>query len=133
MRNYYPGLRPNDQKIWDELLIAQPGLFDEVWYNVKLGDPVRRENDRNTMIATGAYDVTCWTIDVFARKDSDYYVIEVKPDAKANAIGQSLCYRELLRVYYGFEGNIIPVVLTDDPSPITEQAAALLGVTVLTP
>lgn len=127
----YPGLRPNDEALWDQLLIEQPGLFDEVWYNVKLGDPVAIEDQRRTMKAVGMYDVSCWVVDIIARKGDVLYVIEAKPDAKAGALGQALAYSKLLPLEYNVEYRIVPTVLTSDPSPITDSAATLLGVFIL--
>lgn len=129
----YPGLRPHDMALWDMLLLSHPGLFKEVWYNIKLGDPVTQERDREIMLRTGMYDVSSWVVDVLARDEENYYVIEIKPDAKAGAIGQALAYKALLESEYTFTAPLYPVVLTDDIGPITQTAAQLLGVTVMTP
>lgn len=129
----YPGLRPYDAAIWDELLLSRPGIFKEVWYNVKLGDPTQKEEDRKEMKDTGMYDVSCWCVDVVGRDVDGYWAIEIKPDAKAGALGQALAYAQLIQKEHHFDAPVRPAVLTDTISPITQQAAGLLGVFLIMP
>jgi len=129
----YKGLRPRDIVIWESFIKRFPDAFDFVWYDTVLGDPTRPGDDEAAMKAGGAYQVMQWRIDVIGSKGDFLYIVEIKPDALAGALGQVLAYKALLIN----EGRISPdvrcMVLTDSLSPITEKAAGLLGVTILVP
>ena len=127
----YPGLRLRDEVIWDAFILANPSAFQSVAYDVHVGEPAANAQERVRMMAIGAYEVSQWCVDVIAWDGSKEYVIEIKPNAGAGALGQALAYCELL-VEAGLVGpSAVPVVLTDVISPITEQAARLLGVLIL--
>lgn len=125
---HYPGMRPRDVAIWERFIIDNPGAFDRVWYNVHLGNPVRYDEHEDEMRRNGMYEVSQWCVDVIAQKRDKLYTIEVKPDAKAGAIGQAIAYTKLITAEIPDQIDLQPVVITDDASPITENAARLLGV-----
>ena len=131
--NKYPGMGPNDAAIWETFIMEHPGQFFHVWYNVHIGDPVGEDHDHDEMKDNGMFDVSCWCIDVLAEDENGFWVIEIKPNALAGALGQALAYTELIKREHEFDKVIRPAVLTDDIAPITQQAAALLGVALLTP
>lgn len=124
----YPGMRPNDVAIWDRFLLENPMTFERVWYNIHLGDPVRYEDMREEMQENGMLEVSQWCIDVVAAEKNNLWIIEVKPNAAAGAIGQAIAYTALMRKELPHLTNIYPMVITDDASPITEEAARMLGV-----
>lgn len=129
----YPGMRPEDEVLWDEYVKNHPNRFDTVWYNVHVGEPIRDDIEKNAAVATGAYSVSQWCVDVIAISGLEYYVIEIKPNALAGALGQALAYTRLLQHEKSAPDYAQPIVLTDNISPITEQAAYLLGVGVWIP
>lgn len=129
----YPGLRPNDQVIWEEFIRKYPDQFDHVYYDLHLGKPTADEIEASEMHLNGAWDVTQWCIDVVGVQNGVTWIIEVKPNALAGALGQALAYEALAQAEGLVVGPSVPVVLTDTLSPITEEAAKLLGVTVLVP
>lgn len=132
-QTYYPGLKAIDGKLWDEFVYRNPTAFLSVKYNVHLGNPSADPNAEAKLRASGAFEVMQWCIDVLAWDGTDYTIIEIKPDARAGAIGQALAYRAL-----AIGEGLVPdttraLVLTDNLSPITERAAQLLGVGILVP
>ena len=129
----YPGLRPRDEIIWDSYIESHPGVFKACYYNVKVGDPVEHEALRKGMLASGLYDVARWNVDIIAWDGTRIYVIEVKPDAMAGALGQAIAYRALLMQEGRLNVTAIPAVLTDNPSTILLQAAHLMGVEIMIP
>ena len=129
----YPGMRPKDEVIWDDFVHSNPDAFDRVWYNVHIGDPATHLHNEEEMIASGAYDVLQWLVDVVAEIDGVFIVIEIKPDARAGALGQALAYKELLIAEHRIPPSSKATVITDELQAITEQAALLLGVQLLIP
>lgn len=129
----YPGMRPKDVVIWEEYILNHPDSFLRVWYDVHIGDPKLLIPKQHTVQDSGMYDVSRWCIDVLAETENFLFVIEIKPDALAGALGQALAYRALLEKIQQFAKPLHPVVLTDNVSPITRQAANLLKVSLLTP
>lgn len=129
----YPGMRPNDVAIWDEFILSHPDAFIRVWYDVHLGNPVGQHHDEQEMKDNGMYDVSCWCVDVVAEDEHGFWAIEVKPNAMAGALGQSIAYAKLLQKDNWGEKPIRPAVLTDDMAPITQEAAVLMGVILFTP
>ena len=129
----YPGMRPRDVAIWDEFILSHPDAFFRVWYDVHIGDPVGHKHNEKEMRENGMYDVSCWCIDVLAEDENGFWVIEVKPDAMAGAIGQALSYTKILEKEQKFNKPLRPAVLTNDIPPITQQAGNLLGVLIFTP
>lgn len=129
----YDGMGPNDEVIWDSFIMANPSAFDFVYYNVHIGRPTDDPVIEQTMRRNGSWEVSQWCVDVLAFASGKPYVIEVKPNAGAGALGQALSYTRLLQAE-GFIGeDAQPIVVTDNLSPITEQAALQLGVIVAVP
>lgn len=129
----YPGMRPRDEYIWDDYVQKHPQAFTSVYYNVPLGDPFPEDDAKIEAKANGAYEVSQWRIDALAEDDTAIYVIEIKPDAGAGALGQALAYVKLIQKEWNIIKPIYPVVLTDKITPVMEQAAKMLGVLVLIP
>lgn len=125
--NRYPGMGKRDEIIWDKFVQQRPGAFDSVFYNVALGDPARDDIERGEMEFNGGLGVSCWRVDVVGVKDGRQYVIEVKPNAGADAVGQALCNKAILVSEGKVKPDAIPLVITDNASMILLQAAALLG------
>lgn len=129
----YEGMRPKDVAIWDTFTQNNPHMFDWVWYNVPVGDPVAHEQDRPEYRANGMDGVSFWRVDVVGFKGGMYYAVEVKPNAGAGAIGQALIYAAFLRENLPAGTKVWPTILTDDIAPITAQAAIMLRVIAITP
>jgi hypothetical protein len=129
----YPGIRPRDEIIWDTFIERNPSAFEYVFYNVHLGNPTNSSEEIIKMRQNGSYEVSQWCVDVLAYADGVPHVIELKPDAGAGALGQALAYREILIAEGRITSNAIPLVITNQISPITQHAADLLGIIVMIP
>lgn len=129
----YPGLRPNDEAIWDDFIQKNPSAFDHVFYNVHVGDPSSDEGHKKVMLSNGSFEVSQWCVDVVAFANDVPHIIEIKPEAGASAIGQVLAYKTLLIQEGRISEPCVPVILTNTISPITEQAALRLGIILMVP
>ncbi len=129
----YPGMGIKDEVIWDSFIIANPFAFDFVYYNVHIGQPTTDPHIEAQMRRNGSWEVSQWCIDVLAFASGKPYVIEVKPNAGAGALGQAVAYTRILQAEGHVDESAQPMVVTDNLSPITEQAALQLGVIVAVP
>lgn len=124
----YPHMRPHDEAIWTRFIRKNPGRFEQVFYDFRVGDPadVDQEVDQNVMQAW--HDLTRWACDVIAEDDQAIYTIEVKPNANAKALGQALAYMVLYQRDHAPAKPVVPVVLTDAIANTTREAAKQMGV-----
>lgn len=129
----YPGLRPNDEILWDEFIKNNPVTFDWVYYDVPVGDPTASDERKQSMQRNGAFEVSQWRIDVVGFSKGEPVIIEVKPNAAAGAIGQVLSYKALLVAEGSIDQNTPCMILTDEISPITEHACKLLDIMIHVP
>jgi hypothetical protein len=129
----YRGMRPKDIAIWDEFLLRNPTAFVRVWYDTHIGDPSTLALGSEEMKRSGMYDVSCWCVVVIADDGNALYVIEIKPNALAGALGQALAYKKFVEKLPGVNKPVYAAVLTDNLSPITQEAASMLNVALFTP
>lgn len=127
----YPHMKPEDVALWERFIAAQPDAFDTVDYDVKVGVgrmPMFRQADN---IEKGWKDLTQKKIDVVAYKGNDVTIIEVKPNARANALGQIWMYDELYKADFKPEGKVLNMIITNDLDPDTLRVAATGDVTII--
>ena len=127
----YPGMRPRDVVLWERFIDKFPDMFNSVVYDAHVGDPAAAPEKHDEMRASGAFDVCQWCVDVIAKEGENVFVIEIKPNAGAGALGQALAYRKLLAHEGRIPRNAAPVVITDAITPILRAAAAALSVQLI--
>jgi len=89
-----------DTILWERFLVAYPNIYDSVDYDLRVGPWSDFEkNIPNNILFDGIWN-SLWRIDVTGYKDDTVHLIEVKPNAMANAIGQILCYDVLYKLQY---------------------------------
>lgn len=131
LQNKYPGMRLEDEVIWDEFIKRNPAAFFSCYYNVPVGDPMPHENEKKEAVQNGGYDVSQWRIDVLAETADGLAVIELKPHAGPGALGQALAYKKLIEKEWQLTKPVVPIVITNGVSSIMLEAAAMLGVQVI--
>lgn len=91
----YPHMKPADVEIWEQFIRAKRDFFDRVDYDFHVGDgaaflptgedtPEGRENKLYQR-----------KIDVVGYRDGQVWLVEVKPMADTEALGQILTYQKL--------------------------------------
>ena len=131
--NKYPGMRLGDEVIWDEFVKSNPDFFLSVWYNVPLGIPFVDAEKEIEARANGGWEVSQWRIDVLGETADAFVAIEVRPDADARALGNAIAYAKMVEKEWETVKPVVPMVLTNNISPIMEWAAKICHVRVLTP
>lgn len=124
----YPHMLKRDAEIWHRFIEQNPGKFLHCIYDLHVGDGAPIEDDTPPRDAYAWKRVTQWRADVAAWDGNALYMIEVKPNAKASAIGQALGYKILYLDNNKTGIKVVPVVLTDNAFGETEKFAAAVGV-----
>ncbi len=120
-----------DTGVWTKFLKTDSGLIKELWYDVKVGQPVLLPvgaSDLERRIAAG---VTRKRIDVVCAVGGGIWVVEIKPYASMLAMGQVLTYVRLFTLEYSVPGQIVPVIVCDDFDDDLLDEFDELGVLVL--
>ena len=122
---HYPHMLAEDTAVWTKFLESKFVEIKEVWYDVRVGQPVLLAvgaDDRDKRIAAG---LTRKRIDVVAAVGGGLWVIEVKPYANMYAVGQVITYVRL------FRQEVIAVIVCDEFDEDLVDEFDELGVLVL--
>ena len=102
---------PKDFATWTAFLERRIIDIDEVWYDVHVGRPMMvPEGSADWMLKVIA-GVSRKRIDVVTRKHVTYSVIEVKPHANMEAIGQVITYKQLFIEEFEIAGKVESVIV----------------------
>lgn len=124
----YPHLRPSDALIWERFIDKYPNFFERVAYDFTVGRGADIPANVQPDMARDFSLLTRWRIDATAIKDDKVFIIEIKPAAGANALGQALAYAKLYQDYIDPEAKVQPAVMTDRLRPDIDLLAASYGV-----
>jgi len=97
---HYPHMMAEDVAVWTTFLEQEPNYFDEVWYDVHVGQPASLPVGAPDYLTRVSDGVTRKRIDVVARSGERYFVIEIKPYGNMVALGQALAYHRLFCLEY---------------------------------
>jgi len=131
IRPHYPHMLVEDTAVWTRFLQSGFAEIREVWYDVRVGQPVllgAGASDVDQRIAKG---LTRKRIDVVCKVGGGLWVVEVKPYANMYAVGQIFTYARLFSLEYVSPGQIIPVIICDDYDIDLTDEFDDLGVLVL--
>ncbi|MBA7554600.1 hypothetical protein ES705_47226 [subsurface metagenome] len=128
----YPHMLTEDTDVWTAYLKAPLVPITEVWYDLHVGEPVTPVDAADILGARIAAGISRKRIDVVAKVDRGYWVIEVKPFAGMLAVGQILSYTRLFISEYLPAEEVWPVIicLNADPDLISNYEA--YGIVVIT-
>ena len=113
----YPHLAPEDVKIWERFITAYPVYFERVDYDLKVGTPRAYPEAPNDKIKEDLEYLSRKRIDVVGYRGNEIHIIELKPRASFEAIGQIIGYTELFLPFVKPENSISMVLITDTEIP----------------
>ena len=113
----YPHFLAADTDVWSRYLADPVVPIKEVWYDVHVGSAVELAPSADEMDRRIAAGVTRKRIDVVARIGNGFWIIEVKPIADQQALGQILNYTRLFRQEFPVPGEVFPVIVADEVDP----------------
>lgn len=113
---WYPNMREAETLIWERFLAQNPDAYDEVAYNVKVGEGADIPVGTDETIAEGFKQLTQHKIDVVGFKDGRTDIIELKAGSNTSAVGQILKYKKLYEKTYGNSNSVNLLIITDNTS-----------------
>lgn len=116
-RSLGPGERPQasrrylhmlqeDAVVWTAFVQRRLIEFDEVWYDVHVGQPMALPEESPAYMKDVVDAVSRKRIDVVGRLGKAIYIIEVKPVANIMALGQVKTYRDLFELEFEVKGPV---------------------------
>lgn len=130
-RGDYPHMARHDAAIWERFLAEFSLMFARFAYDVALGGVLHPGDDADLVDRLGFQYATACKVDAVGERAEDVWIIEVKPDAHAGAVGQALVYWTLAGLDKFTTKPLVPVVVTNRASADIKAAAEALGVTLL--
>lgn len=90
-----PGMPSGDFQVWLRYRDLTASLFEKLYFNVRVGEPVPVAEDLPPEIKEMAIALSRRRIDLVGEKGSGWSLVELKWDAGAEALGQILLYKAL--------------------------------------
>ncbi len=90
-----PGMPSGDLLIWFRYRLQAASLFDRVYFNVRVGEPIIFDVDFPPEIVDMAIATSRRRIDVVGETRTDWGLIELKYNAGSDSLGQILMYKAL--------------------------------------
>jgi Tfp pilus assembly PilM family ATPase len=128
---WYPNVRETETLIWERFLAKYPDAYDEVAYNVKVGEGSEIPEDTDVNLAKGFKELTQHKIDVVGFKGNAIDIIELKSYAGTRAIGQVIGYRDLYAHSVDPVASPNLVIITDTLRPDTKIIAEKQGIKII--
>lgn len=129
--SHYPHFGDADTDVWSRYLEDPIVPIKEVWYDVHVGNPVNLPDLSDEMDKRIALGLTRKRIDVVAKVAGGYWVIEVKPVADQQALGQIVNYTRLFRREFNVPGEVFPIIVADHVDENVKGSFEDLGILVI--
>lgn len=130
-RNKYPHMMPADVAIWERFIEQNPDIYDEVSYDVKVGNDPQFDTTVSPETGGNATDLYKLKIDVVGYKAGKLDIIEIGPNAGAGKVGQVKRYRYFYVKEFNPSQTPRACVLTDKTDLNTQEFADIEGITIL--
>jgi len=124
----YPHLGPEDATIWSRFIDKNPGFFESVDYDVKVGAGRDYSALPEDEFSEDLKYLSKKRIDVVGFRPGEIFVIELKPKADLRALGEAVGYASLYREIGPIDKRILPVLITDEKLPDIEALCLKMGV-----
>ena len=95
---YPPAMPTGDYEIWVKYRHELVGMFHDIFFNVRIGEPTPFPADTPPEMAVMVKALSRRRIDVVARNDSHWLLVEFKYNAGTESLGQIMMYDALWRL-----------------------------------
>ena len=120
----YPHMSREDTIIWEEFVKDYPNYFDSVDFDLPVGDFRKTDIVLPKEWAINREYLGKMKIDVVGYKGNEIYIIEVKPQAWAKALGQVIMYDFLYTTEHSPTHQTRATILTDEIMPNMPELCA---------
>ncbi len=128
----YEHMMREDFATWTEFLKSDSMPLLEVWYDVHVGEPMAVPDGSPEYMRAHAAAVSRKRIDVVGRTEKELWIIEVKPCANMQAIGQVLIYDDLFCREFELKLPTRTVIVASASDMDIIEGAAKYGVKIIT-
>jgi len=130
-RSNYPHMKPADIAVWERFIEQNPNAYDEVAYDVVVGEGAAIPTGTEEIIAKDFKQLTQRKIDVVGFHTGAIDVIEVKPTVGFSAMGQAAGGKHLYIETYNPDIEPQAVVIAGAPGSDMETPAAAMGIKII--
>lgn len=120
-----------DHATWTGFLSRFPNEFEEIWYDVHVGQAMPVPEGSPDYLRSVAAGVSRKRIDVIARRGKVTYIIEVKKHANMESIGQVITYWDLFLKEFEFPGQVRGMIIATTADADIGVTASRQGVGVV--
>lgn len=131
VRAKYRHMMPEDHSTWTAFIESKILDLREVWYDVHVGRPMSVPLGSPEYMVNVVSGISRKRIDVVARSGRKFYIIEVKPHANMESIGQVVTYKRLYEKEFKCEGPLEAIVVSKTCDADIVQVAESLGVRMI--
>ncbi|HDY88601.1 hypothetical protein LCGC14_2889130 [marine sediment metagenome] len=103
IRRNYPHMIGEDRLVWERFIKEKPGFFDEVEYDVHVGEGMSMPDNWDDKDMKWAKELTQKRIDVIGFRGNEIILVEIKRRVNLATLGQVLGYKFL----YEREENLV--------------------------
>lgn len=108
---HYPHMLAEDVAVWTAFLEINPNFLERVWYDVHVGNAMPLPVGASRIESRVALGVSRKRIDVVAKAQNEYFVVEVKPYGNMVALGQAVAYARLFLNEYPSINYAYPTIV----------------------
>ena len=127
----YTHMLPEDNKTWTQFLRSGEIVFETVWYDVHVGRQMSVPLGSPQYMINVVAGISRKRIDVIGMTDVALYIIEVKPHANMESVGQVVTYKRLFVKEFDFTHEIRTLIVSKTCDADILETAERLGVEVI--
>ena len=128
----YPHMMPKEIVLWTAFLGVHQDDYDYYEYDVHIGEGATLPTDAPEMIRQISMGLTRKRIDVIGYNKAGIHIIEIKPDAGLNSIGQLMAYYYLYKIELQPSQPVKLNLITDIIDNDTRKVASAYGIKIYT-
>jgi len=125
-RAKYPHLLQADANLWDRFLARNPRRFEDILYDIRVGEGRDPGDDYNPSIRQMAIDLSQRRIDAIGITPDEMYIIEISCRPGLKAVGQLIAYPILFAEKYpttkAIRTLLVAETIESDVEPVLKKA-----------
>ncbi len=124
-------MSPKDLELWVRFKEEYAREFKQFYFDVLIGDPVIEAPEEELNIRMYVEQTSRLRIDAVGEKDDEWWLMELRPNAAAGAIGSILTYKTLWEEDPPDRRLVTPVIVTDNTNKNIVRVCAILKIIII--